>query len=59
MEFVVDHVIAKYPRRNIYLAGFSLGASYAARFLSKKHNKNKIKAFVSVGNPFDVYKSSV
>ena len=30
LEFVVDYVITKYPNRNIYLTGFSLGASYSA-----------------------------
>lgn len=41
------------------MAGFSLGSSYAARFISKNKNKNKIKAFVSISNPFDVYKAAV
>ena len=59
LEFVVDYVIEKYPNRNIYLAGFSLGSSYATRFLSRAHNKKKIKAFVSISNPFDVYKAAV
>ena len=66
LEFVVDYVISKYNidinnknKRNIYLVGFSLGASYSARFLSKEKNKNKIKAFISISNPFDVYKASV
>ena len=28
MEFVVDHVKSKYPSRNLYLVGFSLGATF-------------------------------
>lgn len=47
-----------YPDANLYLVGFSLGASVGMKYLASDHGKKNIKGMVTVSNPWDVYKSA-
>ena len=55
LKVVVEHVREKYPKSNIYFAGFSLGSSIGIQYLAE--NPGVIKAMSCVANPFDVYKA--
>ena len=54
---IVNYVNNKYPSSNIYLVGFSFGASMAMKYIALNPNQ-KVKAVVSVANPWDVYKAA-
>ena len=58
MNYVMDYVYTKYPNSNHYLIGFSLGASYGMQYLCHYKQRSKVKAMVSIGNPFDVYQAA-
>ena len=56
LDIAVDHIKNRYKGANLYLLGFSLGASYGVKYVASK-GKGKIKGMVSISNPFDVKKA--
>lgn len=56
LDFAVDFLKKEYKGANMYLLGFSLGASYGVKYVAGK-GKGKIKGMVSISNPFDVKKA--
>lgn len=55
----MQHIYNKYPDCNVYLSGFSLGASIAGKYLGKYGDQSRIKGVAMTSNPFDVYKAAV
>ncbi|XP_021288681.1 embryogenesis-associated protein EMB8 [Herrania umbratica] len=51
---VVDHVSSRYPKANIYAAGWSLGGNILVNYLGRKANNCALTGAVSLCNPFDL-----
>lgn len=50
----VDHIKSTQPQRQIYLVGYSLGASIVANYLGQESDKTQIAAASIVCNPWDL-----
>lgn len=59
IAFAVNHIHQKYPLSQIYLVGFSMGASMCIKYMSTEESRGKVQGMVSVSNPWDVYRSAV
>ena len=53
----MEHVSTQFPKANIYLVGFSLGASTCFKYMNHFEHQ-RIKGIVSVSNPFDVFEAA-
>ncbi|XVE50633.1 hypothetical protein DITRI_Ditri01bG0179200 [Diplodiscus trichospermus] len=51
---VVDHVSSRYPKANIYAAGWSLGGNILVNYLGKEYNHCILSGAVSLCNPFNL-----
>lgn len=58
VDLVINHVHARYPKANIYLVGFSMGALQAIRWVGQHPGQKKVKGLVSVSCPVDLSKAS-
>ncbi|GMY30634.1 embryogenesis-associated protein EMB8-like [Fagus crenata] len=54
MREVVAHVAARYPRANLYAAGWSLGANILVRYLGQESHSCPLSGAVSMCNPFNL-----
>lgn len=55
---VINHIHNKYPRANLYLVGFSMGAIQAIRWLGEHKDQTVVKGLVSISCPIDISKAS-
>lgn len=46
------------PSSNFYFVGTSLGASIGVKYLAHYNGGKRVKAMVSIANPFDVYRAA-
>ena len=51
---VIDYIQQQKANSNLYLLGVSAGANLFTNYLGKHPNENRIKAFVSISNPFNI-----
>lgn len=58
VDLVINHVHKRYPKANIYLVGFSMGAIQAIRWAGEHKGQNMVKGLVSVSCPIDLSKAS-
>lgn len=58
VDLVVNHVHKRYPKANIYLVGFSMGAIMALRWTGEHKGQKMVKGVVSVSCPIDLSKAS-
>ena len=54
MRFVVNELRARFPRREMYAAGWSLGANILVNYLAEEGDACTLTAAASIGNPFDL-----
>lgn len=55
----INYIETKFPGVNLYGVGWSKGANLMLRYAGKNPNECKLKAIVSIGNPYNLYKCSV
>lgn len=58
VDLVINHVHNRYPKANIYLVGFSMGAIQAIRWAGEHKGQKMVKGLVSVSCPIDLSKAS-
>ncbi|KAL6911711.1 hypothetical protein ACP4OV_000516 [Aristida adscensionis] len=51
---VIDHVLGRYPKSNVYAVGWSLGANILVRYLGEETDKCPLSGAVSLCNPFNL-----
>lgn len=51
---VVSHVSGRYPKANLYAAGWSLGANILTRYLGEESSNCSLAGAVSLCNPFNL-----
>jgi predicted alpha/beta-fold hydrolase len=51
---VIDHVVDKFPKANLYAAGWSLGGNILVNYLGQESHNCPLTAAVSLCNPFDL-----
>ncbi|XP_031262756.1 embryogenesis-associated protein EMB8 isoform X1 [Pistacia vera] len=54
MHEVVIHVASRYPKANLYAAGWSLGANILVRYLGQESHDCRLSGAVSLCNPFNL-----
>ncbi len=52
LEFVISHLMGKYPEAPVAAAGISLGANVLLKWLGETSDSNPLKAAVAVSPPF-------
>ncbi|GJV75120.1 embryogenesis-associated protein EMB8 [Tanacetum coccineum] len=57
LDEVVEHVGGRYPKANLYGAGWSMGANILVQYLGKEARASRFSGAVSMCNPFDLVKS--
>ena len=55
----IAHLHARYPRAPLLLAGFSLGANVACRYVCEERGRTPVAAVLAVNCPFDLHASIV
>lgn len=55
----IAHLHARYPRAPLLLAGFSLGANVACRYVCEERGRTPVAAVLAVNCPFDLHASVV
>ena len=58
VDLVIKHVHQRYPKANIYLVGFSMGAIQAIKWVGQNKGQQIVKGVVSVSCPIDLSKAS-
>ncbi|KAL9680347.1 hypothetical protein QQ045_018225 [Rhodiola kirilowii] len=54
LRAVVSHVGARYPKANLYAAGWSLGANILVRYMGEESDSCPLTGAVSLCNPFNL-----
>lgn len=54
----INHIYTTHPSTPIYAVGYSLGSNILVKYLGEEGIKTPIVSAISVGNPYDFYKSS-
>jgi predicted alpha/beta-fold hydrolase len=54
-NFIINHIVSKYPNNNIYLCGYSLSGCVFANIL-KTYNYNNIKGLILLSSPININK---
>ncbi|KAD3641407.1 hypothetical protein E3N88_30631 [Mikania micrantha] len=57
LDAVVNHVVARYPKANLYGVGWSMGANLLVQYLGKEAGGRRFSGAVSMCNPFDLVMS--
>ena len=58
LTFVADTLKKRFPRRNLYVLGYSLGANLLLKWLEEKRKNLPVRAACAVSVPFDLSCSS-
>ena len=58
LEQAVDYIHSIYPKRDIFLLGFSVGANILTNYLGELGERTPAKTAMCIGNPFDLLKVS-
>ena len=58
VNLVINHIHYKYPKADIYLVGFSMGAIQAIRWVGEHKGQKIVKGLVSISCPIDLSKAS-
>jgi len=53
LEQTIEYISSTYPKRDLFLLGFSLGANTLTNYLGKHGDKVPAKAAMCIGNPYD------
>ncbi|XP_071701814.1 embryogenesis-associated protein EMB8-like [Rutidosis leptorrhynchoides] len=57
LDEVVNHVVTRYPKANLYGAGWSMGANLLVQYLGKEDGARHFSGGVSMCNPFNLVMS--
>jgi predicted alpha/beta-fold hydrolase len=58
IAFAVEHVHRLHPDAPLYALGYSVGSTILVKYLGEQGPRTCIRAALSIGNPFDLLRSS-
>lgn len=58
LQTVLNHISQRYPQRDIYVLGFSLGGNILLKWLGENPEQQQVKRAVAVSVPFDLANAS-
>lgn len=54
LQTVLDHIARRYPQRDIYVAGVSLGGNVLLKWLGENPSQNRVQRAIAISVPFDL-----
>ena len=58
LQSIIQSISESYNNSNVYIVGFSMGASLGLKRLTDSNTPSNVKGMVSIANPFDVYQAA-
>lgn len=55
LKEAIEEIKSRYPEANLYGMGISIGANYILKYAGIEGENCKLKAIVSIANPYNLY----